>query len=191
MSSCWSRFYVNIITGSRVMKISFYKGLTRNLEIGNTFVWAFPNIWRLRRLRNTKFSKKVFTKMLLNATKCQGYSFYCFWVIKRKRRGWGEGVTPPTTQPPRLELNYCFHANTFPAPNCFYLNLSSCYTHKKNPLHDLFRKKSWWKNKLRMPWCHIASLREKDIKSSENVLNGVNRKFNYTVCRWLRYRLQI
>ena len=30
------KFHVNIITGSGVMTISFYKGLTRNPEIGNT-----------------------------------------------------------------------------------------------------------------------------------------------------------
>ena len=34
--SYWSNFHVNIITGSGVMAISFYKGLTRNPEIGNT-----------------------------------------------------------------------------------------------------------------------------------------------------------
>ena len=42
----WSKFHVNIITGSGVMTISFYKGLTRNLEIGNTPVWVLSNIWR-------------------------------------------------------------------------------------------------------------------------------------------------
>ena len=30
--SYWSKFRVNVITSSRVMIISFYKGLTRNLE---------------------------------------------------------------------------------------------------------------------------------------------------------------
>ena len=34
--SCWSKFHVNIIVGSGVMTISFYKGLTRNSENGNT-----------------------------------------------------------------------------------------------------------------------------------------------------------
>ena len=34
--SYWSKFHVNIITDSRVMPILFYKGLTRNPEIGNT-----------------------------------------------------------------------------------------------------------------------------------------------------------
>ena len=33
--SYWSKFYVNIITGSGVMTIFFYEGLARNPEIGN------------------------------------------------------------------------------------------------------------------------------------------------------------
>ena len=37
--------------------------------------------------------------MLLNAAKCQGYSFYLFWVIRGKPTG-GK-ITPP---PPRLGL---------------------------------------------------------------------------------------
>ena len=40
--------------------------------------------------------------MLLNAAKCQGYSFYCFWVIKGKPTGRGGGQVYPT--PPRLGL---------------------------------------------------------------------------------------
>ena len=36
--SYWSNFYVNIIIGSWVMTIFFYKRLTRNPEIGNTTV---------------------------------------------------------------------------------------------------------------------------------------------------------
>ena len=35
----WSKFHVNIITRSGIMTIFFYKGLTRNPEIGNTPVW--------------------------------------------------------------------------------------------------------------------------------------------------------
>ena len=34
--SYWSKFHINIITGSGVTTIFFYKGLTRNPEIGNT-----------------------------------------------------------------------------------------------------------------------------------------------------------
>ena len=36
--SYWSKFHANIITGSGIMTIFFYKGLTRNPEIGNTHV---------------------------------------------------------------------------------------------------------------------------------------------------------
>ena len=93
--SYWSKFHVNIITGSGVTTISFYKGLTRNLEIGNTPVWILPNIWRLEGVRNTKFGTSVSNKMLLNAAKCQRCSFYCFWVIKRKPTGGVELLPPP------------------------------------------------------------------------------------------------
>ena len=94
--SCLSKFHVNIITGSRVMTISFYKGLTRNPEIGNTPVWVSPIIWRLGRVRNTKLGTNVSNKMLLNTAKCQGNGFYCFWAIKGKPtkgavRDWGRG----------------------------------------------------------------------------------------------------
>ena len=53
----WSKFYVNIIAGSGVMTIFFYKGLTRRLEIENTLVWVLPNIWRLEKVRNQQGSK--------------------------------------------------------------------------------------------------------------------------------------
>ena len=99
-----SKFHVNIITGSGIMIIFFYKGLTRNPEIGNTPVWVLPNIWRLGQVMNTKFGTNVSNKMLLNAAKFQGYSSYRFWVIKGKPTG--EGVKLPHP-PPRLgcELN--------------------------------------------------------------------------------------
>ena len=82
---CWPKFHVNIITGFWVMTILFYQGLTRNQEIGNTPVWVSPNIWRLGRVRDIKFGTNVSNKILLNAAKYQGYSFYHFWVIKGKK----------------------------------------------------------------------------------------------------------
>ena len=98
--SCWSTFYVNIITGFEAMAISFYKRFTRNQEIVKTTVWVFPNIWRLRRVKNTKFSTNLSNKVLRNSAKCQGYSFYRFWVIKGKPPGLvgrkGGKVTPLT-----------------------------------------------------------------------------------------------
>ena len=85
----WFKFHVNIITGSRVMTISFsfYDGLTWNPEIGNTPVWVLPVIWWQGRVRNTTFGTNVYNKMLLNAAKYQGHSFYHFWVIKGKPAG--------------------------------------------------------------------------------------------------------
>ena len=94
--SYWYKFHVNTIVGSGVMTVFFCKGLTRNLKIWNTPVWALSNIWRLGQVRDTKFSKNVSNIILLNATKYQGYSFHRFWVIKGKptgREGGGK-ITP-------------------------------------------------------------------------------------------------
>ena len=91
-----NKFHVNIINGSGVMTVSFYKGLIRNLEIGDTPVWVLPNIWRLRRVSDTKCSTKFSNKMLLNSAKCQSYSFYSFSLHR-----------PPLPQnTPILRLNY-------------------------------------------------------------------------------------
>ena len=46
---------------------------------------------------DTKFGTNAANKMLLNAAKFQGYSFYNFWVIKGKPFG-GKNYPPP----PRL-----------------------------------------------------------------------------------------
>ena len=89
--SYWSKFHVNIITDSGVMTIYFCKGMTRNPEIRNNPVWVLPNICRLGQVRNTKFGKDVTNEMLQNAAKCQGYSFYRFWVIMGKPTGGVEG----------------------------------------------------------------------------------------------------
>ena len=92
--SCWSKFHVNIITGSGIMTISFYKGLTKTAEIGNIPVWVLPNIWRLGRVMDTKFGTNVSNRMLLIAAKCQGYSFYRFLFIIGKTN-WGWNYPPP------------------------------------------------------------------------------------------------
>ena len=90
----------NLVTGSSFMSISslvlelwqfFYKGLARNPKMGNTPVWGLPNIWRLGRVMDTKFGTNVSNRMLLNAAKFQGYSFYRFRVIKGRSTGGWEG----------------------------------------------------------------------------------------------------
>ena len=77
------------------MAIFFYKGLTRNLEIWNNLIWVLPNVWRLLRVMDTKFGTNVSNRMLLNAAKFQGYSFYRLWVIKGKPTG-GKLLPPPS-----------------------------------------------------------------------------------------------
>ena len=93
--SYWSKFHVNMITGSGVITIFFYKGFTRNPEIGNTPAWVLLNIQRLGQVRDTKFGTYVSSEILLKAAKCQGYSFYRFCVIKGKPTG---GKITPATQ---------------------------------------------------------------------------------------------
>ena len=62
--SYWPKFHVNITTGSGIMTVFGYKGLTRNPEIENSPGWILPNIWRLGQIRNTKFGTNVSNKML-------------------------------------------------------------------------------------------------------------------------------
>ena len=97
--SYWSKFHVNIMTGSGVMAISYYKGLTRNLKTRNTPVWALFNIWRLGKFRNTKSGMNVSNKMLLNAKKYRSYSFYRFWVNQQ----WVK-LLPTLSIPPNYKL---------------------------------------------------------------------------------------
>ena len=75
------------VISSLVLDNYFYKGLTRNLEIGKKAVLVLSNIWRQGKVRDTKFGTNVSNKMLLNAAKGQGFSFYRFWVINGKLTG--------------------------------------------------------------------------------------------------------
>ena len=93
--------FLNFILSIFVSVVSF---LTKNPEIGNTPIWVLPNIWKLRRVSDTKFGSD---EMLPNPAKCQVYSFYRFWVIKGKPTGQGGNCPPPPPTPPpppRLEL---------------------------------------------------------------------------------------
>ena len=101
--SYWSKFHVSTSLVQELWRISFYKGLTRNPEIGNSPVWVLLNIWRLGQVRNTKFCTNISNKILLNAAKCQGCSFYYFWVIKGKPTG---GKITPPTPPNQLPQGY-------------------------------------------------------------------------------------
>ena len=45
----------------------------------------------LGQVRNTKLGTNVFNEILVNSAKCQGYSFYCLWIIM------GSPFPPPKT----------------------------------------------------------------------------------------------
>ena len=88
------------------MIIFFYKGLTRNLNIGNNPVWELPKIWRLTWVSDTRFGTDVSNELILRAAKCQGYGFYHFWVIKGK-------ISPHHSLQIRVKLyTYPYRANT-------------------------------------------------------------------------------
>ena len=80
------------MTSSVPMTIFFYKGLTRNLEIGNT-PSEFCPISRLGQVRDTKSSRNV-----SNGAKCQGYS-----LIKLSPPP-SHPLLPPS--PPKIRLRY-------------------------------------------------------------------------------------
>ena len=72
--------------------------MTRNLEIRNSTVWILPNIWRLEKVRVTKFGTNVFHEILPDTAKYQGYSLYRLCVIKGKSTWRGRNYPFP----PRL-----------------------------------------------------------------------------------------
>ena len=90
--SYWSKFHLIIITGFGVMSIYFYRGLTS--KSGNRkYIRALPNIWRLGGVRDTKFGTDVSNKILLNAAKCQGYSFCKMPGLQLQGEGEGGKIT--------------------------------------------------------------------------------------------------
>ena len=60
--SYWSKFHVNIITGSRVTTFCFIRNWPDISDIGNTLVWVLHNIWRLGQVGGTKFGANVSSK---------------------------------------------------------------------------------------------------------------------------------
>ena len=127
-------------------------GLTRNPEIGNTL--RFANIWRLGRVRNTKFGTNISNKMWQNAAKCQGYSFYSFWVNKTKPTGGGD--YPPA---PRLGLRYYttfkmrkFQSLSVSHPDAFWYHLSGIGAQKNAPKKVLVWKKNFSIHNSRKTW---------------------------------------
>ena len=100
--SCWSKFHVNIITGSGVMIIFLYKRLTRNPEIGNTPVWvrSISGEWgKLGIPYLAGMSLIKFDWMLQNAR----VTAFTVSELLREKQQRGK-ITPPQ---PRLGLSCC------------------------------------------------------------------------------------
>ena len=94
--SYWSKFHVNIITGSGVMTISFYKGFfiteIRRSKIPPSEFYSISGDWGEQGIPSL-----VSNKMLLSPAKCQSYSFYRFRLIKGKPTG-EVNLPHPSTQ---------------------------------------------------------------------------------------------
>ena len=93
-----SKCHIRIIIGSWVMTILILWGINKKSKSQVAPVLVLLNIWRLGRVRDTKFGTNVSNKMLLNAAKRQGYSLYYFWVSKENQEG------DKIKHPPRLGL---------------------------------------------------------------------------------------
>ena len=160
--SYWSKFHVNIVAGSWVMTIFFCKGFTGNLEIGNTPVWVLPSIWRLDRVSDTRFGMNVFDKVLQNAAKCQGYSFYYFWVIKGKPT---EGVK--LLPPPRLIES----GLTTKLLRCFIPEDDTNETGNDN------RKRKWMCHRIQRWWVRYRGRNGRNIGRFTTIIEVLGRKF--------------
>ena len=84
------------------MTIFFYTELTRNSEKRSNPVRVFLNIWRLRQVRDITLGTTASNKMLLNAAKCQGNSFY----LRENQQG-GERVKLLPSPPILIRVNPC------------------------------------------------------------------------------------
>ena len=83
-----STFHDNIITGSGVMIIFFYKELTRNLEIRNTPLWFLPNIWRLREVRDTNLLRMSLIKCYWMFQNAKVTAVTVSELLRKNQQGW-------------------------------------------------------------------------------------------------------
>ena len=91
-SHCWEAivFSASLIYFKSFFKFSISSFVEEMILFSLVFVFFFYCLlstalfWRLGPVGDTKTSADVFNKMLLNAAKCQGYSFYLLKAIKGK-----------------------------------------------------------------------------------------------------------
>ena len=85
-------------------QLLFVDDLTRTPEIGNSSVWVLHNVWRLWWVRDTKFGANISNKNLINAAKCQVYSFCRFWLIEEKPIEGGKKKPPLQIRVKKLDV---------------------------------------------------------------------------------------
>ena len=90
----WSKFHVIIITGSEVITIGIYKGLSRNPEIGNVLVSVFPKIWKLRQVRDKNLARIFLMKCYYMLQNTRATAFTVFELLRKKpqRESWQSSV---------------------------------------------------------------------------------------------------
>ena len=106
--SYWSKFHVNIITGSGVVAIFFYKGVTRNPEIGNNPIWVLPNIWRLGQVGIPNLARMSLIKCYWMLQNDRVTAFTVSELLREIQQG-GVKLPPPPPTPPRLGLMRLYH----------------------------------------------------------------------------------
>ena len=107
----------SLVTGPSFMSISSlvlelwqfpFRKLTRNPENGNTSVWVWPNIWRLGRVRNTKFGTNISIKSYWMLQNAKVTTFSVSELLRENQLGVKLPWPPsPTTQINKQLFNLC------------------------------------------------------------------------------------
>ena len=128
--SYWSKFHLNIITGSGVMAIYFYKRLTRNMENRNSLSEFYPISGDKGELGIPNLARMSLAKMLRISAKCQGYCFCRFLVTKGKPVGRGGKITPNQI---RVNTWHCelIHVSSFWGCNTYEMTFKPFTSNKR------------------------------------------------------------
>ena len=105
--SCCFKLHVNIIAGSGVMTIFFYKRLNRNPEIRNTPVWVSPIIWKPGELGIPNLARMFLIKCSYMMQNAKVTAFTVIAILRENLQGY----QPPTrlsTLSAKLSANKTF-----------------------------------------------------------------------------------
>ena len=86
------------------MRTSFYKGLIGNLENQKYHCVSFAQYLETRESKKYYIWHKVSNEILMNVEKCQGYSFFRFWIIKGELTRNRVKLVTPWTPPIQIRV---------------------------------------------------------------------------------------